>query len=215
MFTGIVQTTAQVREIRDEGQLRRLTLTVPPANLQALERGASIAINGVCLTATEFDSNAGWVCFDVIAETLDKTNLGKLIVGSKVNLERSLSFGSELGGHIVSGHIQTTATLTQVKREQHKVSMQLSLEPSFLPYILAKGFIAVEGCSLTVGEVTDSGFSLYLIPETLAVTTLGDMHEGDVVNIELDQQTLTIIKTVERVMAQRFSSDIPKAGDAQ
>ena len=207
MFTGIVQTTAQVREIRDEGQLRRLTLTVPPANLTALERGASVAINGVCLTATEFDSAAGWVSFDVIAETLAKTNLGKLIVGSKVNLERSLSFGSEIGGHIVSGHIQTTATLSKLVREQHKVSMQLTLDKSFLPYILAKGFIAVEGCSLTVGEVTTQGFSLYLIPETLAITTLGDKREGDVLNIELDQQTLTIIKTVERVMAERFAGN--------
>lgn len=207
MFTGIVQTTAQVREIRDEGLLRRLTLAVPPANLQALERGASIAINGVCLTVTEFDSNAGWVCFDVISETLAKTNLGRLTVGSKVNLERSLTFGSELGGHIVSGHIQTTAILTTLSREQHKVSMELSLDRSFLPYILAKGFIAVEGCSLTVGEVTETGFNLYLIPETLAITTLGDKQPGDVLNIELDQQTLTIIKTVERVMAQRFGAE--------
>lgn len=207
MFTGIVQTTAQVREIRDEGQLRRLTLSVPSANLQALERGASIAINGVCLTVTAFDSAAGWVSFDVIAETLDKTNLGKLELGSKVNLERSLTFGSELGGHIVSGHVQTTATLTKLLRDQHKVSMELSLDKSFLPYILAKGFIAVEGCSLTVGEVTDSGFNLYLIPETLAITTLGDKREGDILNIELDQQTLTIIKTVERVMAQRFGAE--------
>ncbi|KKO46035.1 riboflavin synthase subunit alpha [Arsukibacterium ikkense] len=206
MFTGIVQTTAQVREIRDEGQLRRLTLAVPPANLQALERGASVAINGVCLTATEFDAAAGWVSFDVIAETLSKTNLGKLTVGSKVNLERSLTFGSELGGHIVSGHIQTTAILSSLVREQHKVSMQLSLDKRFLPYILDKGFIAVEGCSLTVGEVTEHGFSLYLIPETLAITTLGDKREGDILNIELDQQTLTIIKTVERVMAERFSN---------
>ncbi|WP_213994715.1 riboflavin synthase subunit alpha [Arsukibacterium sp.] len=207
MFTGIVQTTAQVREIRDEGQLRRLTLNVPSANLQALERGASIAINGVCLTVTAFDSAAGWVSFDIIAETLDKTNLGKLEVGSKVNLERSLTFGSELGGHIVSGHIQTTATLTKLLREQHNVSMALSLDKRFLPYILAKGFIAVEGCSLTVGEVTDSGFNLYLIPETLAITTLGEKREGDILNIELDQQTLTIIKTVERVMAQRFGTE--------
>ncbi|MDX1538807.1 riboflavin synthase subunit alpha [Arsukibacterium sp.] len=207
MFTGIVQTTAQVREIRDEGQLRRLTLAVPPTNLQALERGASIAINGVCLTVTAFDSAAGWASFDVISETLSKTNLGKLAVGSHVNLERSLTFGSELGGHIVSGHIQTTAILTRLTREQHKVSMELTLDKSFLPYILAKGFIAVEGCSLTVGEVTDSGFSLYLIPETLAITTLGEKREGDMLNIELDQQTLTIIKTVERVMAERFGAD--------
>ena len=206
MFTGIVQTKAQVTQIRDKAQFRQLTLQVPPQNLEQLERGASIAINGVCLTVTEFDSAAGWVCFDVIAETLSKTNLGQLAEGELVNLERSLSFGSELGGHIVSGHIQTTATITAVDKSTNNCAMRLTLAPEYMRYILSKGFIAVEGCSLTVGETYADGFSLYLIPETLAITTLGEKQLGDIINIELDQQTQTIVQTVERIMAQRFGA---------
>lgn len=205
MFTGIVQTKAVVTEIRDEVALRRLTLQVGAEFLRELSRGASIAINGVCLTATEFNPAAGWVSFDVIAETLSKTNLGQLSVGDAVNFERSLTFGSELGGHIVSGHIQTTATISAVVKDGNDCSMQLTLPAEHMRYILTKGFITVEGCSLTVGETRTDGFSLYLIPETLAITTLGQKQIGDRVNIELDQQTQTIVQTVERIMAERFA----------
>ncbi|MCC5451227.1 riboflavin synthase subunit alpha [Rheinheimera sp. UJ51] len=206
MFTGIVQTTATIKQIADLPGLRTLTLNVAPTHLAQLQRGASIAINGVCLTATNFDSAAGWVCFDVIAETLDKTNLGTLKVGSRVNLERSLRFGDELGGHIVSGHIQATAELVGKTQDAQNCQLLLKVDPAMLPYIQPKGFIAVEGCSLTVGKVTAEGFGLYLIPETLALTTLGDKVIGDRINIELDQQTVTIIRTVERVMAARFAN---------
>ncbi|HEY0924521.1 riboflavin synthase subunit alpha [Rheinheimera pacifica] len=206
MFTGIVQTKAELTAIRDDTAFRQLTLQPGAAHLQNLSRGASIAINGVCLTVTEFDSKAGWVCFDVIAETLNKTNLGQLNVGEAVNFERSLSFGSELGGHIVSGHIQTTATISALDKSTNNCSLRLTLAPDYMRYILSKGFITVEGCSLTVGETYTDGFSLYLIPETLAITTLGQKQVGDIVNIELDQQTQTIVQTVERIMAERFSS---------
>jgi riboflavin synthase len=206
MFTGIVQTKAQLTAVTDKTAFRQLTLQPGAAHLQNLNRGASIAINGVCLTVTDFDSNAGWVCFDVIAETLSRTNLGKLSVGDAVNFERSLSFGSELGGHIVSGHIQTTATITAVDKSTNNCAMRLTLAPEYMRYILSKGFIAVEGCSLTVGETYADGFSLYLIPETLSITTLGQKRPGDRLNIELDQQTQTIVQTVERIMAERFSS---------
>lgn len=206
MFTGIVQSTATISQINDLAGLRRLTVQVAPAHLQQLQRGASVAINGVCLTATEFDADAGWVCFDVIAETLAKTNLGLLKQGSLVNLERSLRFGDELGGHIVSGHIQATAELVARTQDAQNCSLMLKLDSALLPYIQPKGFIAVEGCSLTVGEVTAEGFSLYLIPETLAITTLGSKVVGDKLNIELDQQTVTIIRTVERLLAERFTA---------
>lgn len=206
MFTGIVQTKAQLTAIRDEAGFRQLTLQPGAQYLQNLNRGASIAINGVCLTVTDFDSNAGWVCFDVIAETLSKTNLGKLNVGDTVNFERSLTFGSELGGHIVSGHIQTTAHITALDVSANNCAMRLTLAPQHMRYILSKGFIAVEGCSLTVGETYADGFSLYLIPETLNITTLGQKQVGDTLNIELDQQTQAIVQTVERIMAERFSA---------
>lgn len=207
MFTGIVQTKAVITQIRDEVALRRLTIQAGTEFLRNLDRGASIAINGVCLTVTDFDSTAGWVNFDVISETLSKTNLGKLSVGHQVNFERSLTFGSELGGHIVSGHIQTTATIVAVNKQGNDCSMQLTLAPEYMRYVLSKGFITVEGCSLTVGETLPAGFMLYLIPETLTITTLGQKQAGDSLNIELDQQTQTIVQTVERIMAQRFASE--------
>ena len=210
MFTGIVQTKAVITQIRDEVALRRLTIQPGAEFLRDLSRGASIAINGVCLTVTDFDSAAGWVSFDVISETLSKTNLGQLIAGHEVNFERSLTFGSELGGHIVSGHIQTTATITAVHKQGNDCSMQLTLAPEYMRYVLSKGFITVEGCSLTVGETLTDGFMLYLIPETLSITTLGQKQAGDILNIELDQQTQTIVQTVERIMAERFA-----AGTAQ
>ncbi len=205
MFTGIVQTKAVLTEIRDEVAFRQLRLQTQTEHLQNVQRGASIAVNGVCLTVTDFDSHAGWVCFDVIGETLAKTNLGQLAVGNLVNFERSLSFGSELGGHIVSGHIQTTAIINTLHQTTHNCAMHLTVAPEHMRYILSKGFIAVEGCSLTVGETYSDGFSLYLIPETLSITTLGQKQVGDVLNIELDQQTQTIVQTVERIMAQRFN----------
>lgn len=208
MFTGIVQSTATISQINDASGLRRLTIQVAPGHLQQLQRGASIAINGVCLTATDFDTNAGWVCFDVIAETLAKTNLGLLQQGSQVNFERSLRFGDELGGHIVSGHIQGTAELVVSEQDAQNCNFQLKVDAALLPYIQPKGFIAVEGCSLTVGEVTTEGFNLYLIPETLAITTLGNKVVGDKLNIELDQQTVTIIRTVERLLAERFAAKV-------
>lgn len=205
MFTGIVQTTAVITEIRDEVGFRQLRLQPGSAFLQKLNRGASIAINGVCLTVTDFDALLGWVCFDVIEETLRKTNLGQQKVGDNVNFERSLTFGSELGGHIVSGHIQTTALITQIDKSSNNCVIRLKLNPDDMRYILSKGFVAVEGCSLTVGETDSDGFSLYLIPETLSITTLGQKQVGDSLNIEWDQQTQTIVQTVERIMAARFA----------
>jgi len=205
MFTGIVQAKVKVSEISDQQQFRRLTLEVPVQLLQNLERGASISINGTCLTATEFSLTEplGWVSFDVIDETLAKTNLGALSTGSLVNFERSLTFGREIGGHLVSGHVHGTATILAVEQTGANWRVDIELKPEFKNYVLSKGFISIDGISLTVGEVTATSFSLHLIPETLEVTTLGQRKAGDRVNIELDQQTVTIVDTVERVLAAK------------
>ncbi|MDP4535302.1 riboflavin synthase subunit alpha [Alkalimonas collagenimarina] len=203
MFTGIVQTKAVIAAKQRHGDFIHLVVQVQPEHLELLERGASIAINGVCLTATDFDQAAGTVEFDVIDETLKRSNLGLVSSGEQVNFERSLRFGKEIGGHLVSGHIQTTATLLELEKNNNNCRMRLQLPAIHLPYILAKGFIAVDGASLTVGAVHDDGFDLHLIPETLEVTTLGQRSVGDQLNIELDQQTVTIVQTVERVLAQR------------
>ena len=205
MFTGIVQAKVKVSEISDQQQFRRLTLEVPVQLLQNLERGASIAINGTCLTVTEFSllESHSWVSFDVIDETLAKTNLGGLTTGALVNFERSLTFGREIGGHLVSGHVHGTAEILAVSQSGANWRVDIELKREFKPYVLSKGFISIDGISLTVGEATAQSFSLHLIPETLEVTTLGQRKAGDRVNIELDQQTVTIVDTVERVLAAR------------
>jgi len=203
MFTGIVQAQVQVRHLTQRDGFLRLTLDAGATQLQQLQRGASIAVNGTCLTATEFDSTAGWVSFDVIDETLHKTNLGSLQPGSWVNFERSLKFGDEIGGHIVSGHVSATAAIVAITRSADNCAMQLSFPAELAPYIQPKGFIAIDGASLTVGAVEGHSFWLHLIPETLAMTTLGRKQPGDLLNLEADQQTVTIVQTVERVLAQR------------
>jgi riboflavin synthase len=203
MFTGIVQTKAKVIQVIEKEQFRTIKLQMETLHLKSLQRGASVAINGTCLTATQFDISQGWVEFDVIAETLKLTNLGLLQTGSWVNVERSLKFGDEIGGHIVSGHIQGVAEIIDINRTIDNCAMKLRLPAPLHPYIFSKGFIAVDGISLTVGEVQDGIFGLYLIPETLTVTTLGERKVGDLLNIEMDQQSISIVQTVERVLAAR------------
>ena len=209
MFTGIVQTQALVDAIEDtsnaQDEFRHLRLMVNPKYLQNLEIGASIAINGCCLTVVEFNAadEQGFAHFDVINETLRLTSLGALKVGDMVNFERSLTVGRELGGHIVSGHIHCSGVVSERNDTENNCSMRIEVPAQWMEYILAKGFVAVDGASLTVGETDATGFWLHLIPETLAVTTLGRVQVGDAVNIEADQQTITTVETVKRVLAAR------------
>lgn len=203
MFTGIIQRKVPLLRLKDQAQFRQLTLSVPTELLQNLQRGASIAINGTCLTVTDFEAQEGWVQFDVIEETLRKTNLGLLTLESLVNFERSLTFGSEIGGHLVSGHVHGTAEILGIQKDSLNCTLEIALPNEFKRFVLSKGFITVDGASLTVGKVTPSSFFLHLIPETLEVTTLGDKELGDLLNLELDQQTIAIVQTVERVLQSR------------
>ena len=205
MFTGIVQTQAVVVDATNQGGVLRLALQVEQQYAENLNIGASIAINGCCLTVVKFASDTQGCCvinFDVIDETLKLTNLGKLAVNDKVNFERSVTFGTELGGHIVSGHIHCMAEILSIKHHQDNCKMQLALAKEWQKYVLYKGFVSVNGASLTVGEVDEQGFWLHLIPETLSITNLDNYREGDKLNIEVDQQTYTIINTVENYLSQ-------------
>ena len=206
MFTGIVQTQATIFSVSDQvvsdhKTFRHLVIKTEPKFLQNLAIGASIAINGCCLTVVEFSDTE--VHFDVIDETLRLTNLGLLGEGNKVNLERSLKVGDEIGGHAVSGHIHCQGKVTKIDTSENNVAMWIELPEQYTPYLFAKGFIAVNGASLTVGQVEANCFSLHLIPETLRLTNLESTQVGDSLNIELDQQTITIVETVERVLAKR------------
>ena len=209
MFTGIVQTKATVIAFDGNDEFRRITLSVASEFLEKLTTGASIAINGVCLTVTKFEAHVndvvGQVQFDVIDETLKKTNLSHIAVGHKVNFERSMTFGTELGGHIVSGHIHTKGKITDIRYQQDNCQMTIRVDHEWMKYILHKGFVAINGCSLTVGDVRENGFDLHLIPETLTITNLGKAQIGDDFNIEVDQQTYSTVQTVERYMKYHFN----------
>ncbi|ABM24826.1 riboflavin synthase, alpha subunit [Shewanella sp. W3-18-1] len=203
MFTGIVQATCEVVAIHKKDGLNTLEVAFKPDLHEGLAIGASVANNGVCLTVTQVVDDR--VFFDVVEETLRLTNLANLSVGQYVNVERSLTFGSEIGGHILSGHIHTKAKVTNISHTEQHYDLTLSVEPKWMDYIFYKGFVGINGCSLTVGEVTETSFMLHLIPETLKLTNLGQCKVGDELNIEIDSQTQVIVDTVERVLAKRLS----------
>ncbi len=201
MFTGIVQGLAEVIALNRRDQFMQLRIRLPESHTKNLQTGASIAINGTCLTITEFSHNE--VQFDVIEETLQVTNLGKLETGHRVNFERAARYGDEIGGHQLSGHISATATLSQIDRSPDNCTLWLTAPAELIQYILPKGFVALNGCSLTIGEVKGVSFSIHLIPETLAITTFGKANIGDKINLEVDPQTQAIVDTVNRFLHNR------------
>lgn len=201
MFTGIVAGTAEVTKVSQVGGRRDLWIALGTL-ADGVQIGASVAIDGVCLTAVE--ARSGEVLFQVIEETLERTTLGRLAPGVTVNVERSYRIGDELGGHEVSGHVIGTGVIAAYETRPGETAVRIAVPAEWMKYILAKGFVAVDGASLTVGEtLTDGGFWLHLIPETLSRTTLGTRRVGDRVNIELDARTVAIVATVERVLAAR------------
>ena len=202
MFTGIVQKLVKIDSIDKEANLIKLRLDLGDL-AKGIALGASVAINGVCLTVCEIVGNK--VSFDIIPETSGATNLNLLDASSFVNVERSYKVGDEIGGHLVSGHVGTTAPLVEVVHERHDRVYTFAVSDSWMKFIFHKGYIAIDGASLTVSAVdrSDSNFSVSLIPETIARTTLGLIHLGDSVNIEVEAQTVSIVETVERIMAER------------
>lgn len=207
MFTGIVQGKGLVVAIEDKGDFRTHIIELPEALISNLETGASIANNGCCLTVTKIEGNH--ISFDLVKETLRLTNLGELTVGSEVNIERAAKYGDEIGGHIMSGHIVTTAEVAKIITSENNLQIWFRIiNKELMKYILHKGFIGIDGISLTIGDVVNNRFCVHLIPETRDRTTLGRKRLGDKVNIELDPQTQAIVDTVERVMAQQAQQQI-------
>ena len=194
MFTGIIQGTGCVQSVRRDSVV---TIDVQIPSTEGLEIGASVSIDGVCLTATSVSDT---VTFDVIPETLDRTTLGSLSSGSNVNVERALKFGDELGGHLLSGHIMGTAEIIAVENQDYTIQCPSEMSE----YIQEKGYIAVDGISLTVGKTSGEGeFDVHIIPETLRLTTLGSKGVGDHVNIEIDAMTQAVVETTKRLMGSR------------
>lgn len=211
MFTGIVQGKAPVVAVDEKPNFRMHVVKFPPELLPGLALGASVANNGCCLTVTRVDGDL--VSFDLMKETLRLTNLGDIKPGDVVNLERAAKFGDEIGGHLMSGHIACSAEVVKILTSENNRQIWFRLPtPDLMKYVLHKGFIGIDGISLTIGEVTKSRFCVHLIPETLQRTTLGSKRLGDKVNIELDPQTQAIVDTVERVLQSRENA-APHAGE--
>ncbi|KAI8476324.1 MAG: riboflavin synthase [Monoraphidium minutum] len=205
MFTGIVQGLAEVVDVARSEGLSCVDIRLPEGRAAAIQIGASVAINGTCLTVTRADGDK--LSFDIMSETLRATNLGGLEAGARVNFERSARVGDEIGGHAVSGHVHTKAAIVAVEESPNNRRLVFELaDGAFIKYILPKGFVAVDGCSLTVGEVEGNTFSVYLIPETLRVTVFGFKAVGDSVNIEVEAQTQAIVDTVERTVERYLAA---------
>ncbi|MFN2617122.1 MAG: riboflavin synthase [Thermoleophilaceae bacterium] len=195
MFTGLVQERGSVRAVEPaDGGVR---LRVAARLAAELEPGDSVAVNGVCLTAVEADSDS--FAADVIAETLRRSSLAPLAEGDGVNLELPLRPSDRLGGHVVQGHVDATGVVESVTEEGSARTLRVAAPPELLPYVVEKGSIALDGVSLTVAGVDDDGLSVSLIPETLARTTLGSAEPGRPLNIEVD----VFAKYVEKLVAGR------------
>jgi riboflavin synthase len=192
VFTGIVEEVGRVASVRPG----KVTVSADRV-LQGVEFGASISVNGVCLTVTHFD--AGSFSVDVMRETLDRSNLGTLSVGDHVNLERALTLSSRMGGHLVQGHIDATGRVFSLQKEGEAVIMRFGAPPGVMRYIVEKGFVAVDGVSLTVTASDEGSFSVSTVGFTRQTTTLSRRRVGDTVNIEVD----IIAKYVEQFVQGR------------
>ncbi len=203
MFSGIVSHKSKVLKLESFSDFIRIHISTPKNFNKGLKKGASISVNGVCLTSK--DNGNKNLKFDVIEETLLKTNLKHILEGDIVNLERSIKASSEIGGHLMSGHIHFTGEVKKIFEKENTKDMRISISREYSDYILEKGYIGVNGCSLTIGKVFKNQFNIHLIPETLKITNLEKLEEKDLVNIEIDQTTIAIVDTVKKTLATQKS----------
>ncbi len=209
MYTGIVQANLPIDTVTRKPGLLTFALTLPLTLSDAVTEGGSIAVNGCCFTVTHMQSvETGLrVTFDAIQETLDLTNIRLLEAGTLVNIERSARQNVEIGGHVISGHIVGTAEVLEITVSENNSRMTFKADPTWLRFIFDKGFLAVNGASLTVAAIDRDAetFSINLIPETLARTNFALLTPGSLVNIEVESQTQVIVETVERILAERYA----------
>ena len=200
MFTGIIESKGEIISIANKTNSREFTVSLDNM-FDDVNIGDSIAVNGVCLTATGISSNQ--INFDVISETLEKSNLGDLEIDSQVNLERALTLSSRLGGHILQGHVETIGIIMDIEESGKGAILSIAIDPLYMRYCIPKGSIALDGVSLTIASILDNIVKIALIPHTLEMTTLGSREIGDSLNIETD----IIGKYIERLMSFEDGED--------
>lgn len=213
MFTGIVQGIAEVAAITDKPGLRSFSLEFPPGFCHGLEIGASVASDGVCLTVTALQGDTR-ADFDVMQQSLNLTTLAGLRQGSRINVERAARDGAEIGGHPLSGHVDFMATVAEIRRPENNHVLRIAVPAPWMRYIFAKGYIAINGASLTVAEAhREPGgagwFEVWLIPETLRMTTFGEKAVGSGLNIEIERQTQVFVDTVREAIEERLGPLLP------
>ena len=213
MFTGIVQGVARVAQLTDRSGLRSVRLEFPSGFAQGLAIGASVSVDGTCLTVTALHGDAA-ADFDVMQQTLSLTTLGTLAIGGRVNVERAAKDGAEIGGHPLSGHVDFGAHVADLRRPESNHVLRLAVPAPWMRYVFAKGYIAVNGASLTVAEAErEPGgagwFEVWLIPETLRMTTFGELRVGDAVNVEIERSTQVMVDTVRDAVAEKLGPLLP------
>jgi riboflavin synthase len=201
MYSGITRGLFSVVALEPRDGVTRFSVELSPELAHDAQIGASVAVDGVCLTLVERTGTR--LSFEVIAETQSLTTLGEMHVGRKVSIERSAKVGDELGGHDVYGHAIGTGKIVKTERVGEQLDLTIEVPASWMKFILHKGFVALDGSSLTVGDVDPAGrFDVHLIPETQRLTNFANKRVGDRINVELDPRTVAIVETVERVLDQ-------------
>jgi riboflavin synthase alpha subunit len=210
LFTGIIEGCGRVAAIAPDGNLTRISVEAPKHLIDGVRVGDSVAVNGGCLTVTKLD--AGRFHFEAVQETLDRTSLGSLAVGARVNLERALRAGARLDGHIVQGHVDGTGRVRALSRRGEDVRLAVDCSAEVRDSLVEKGSVAIDGVSLTVVGVDAKGFDVALIPHTLEITTLGELRPGVRVNLEADVLAKYVRRYVERVLrSSKISSSRARA----
>lgn len=208
MYTGIVKGQGVVKRLVEAPGLNTLYIELPAGSEAGLEIGASVAVDGVCLTVTTISKNI--VSFDVMQETLNRTTLGSLKVNSLVNIERSAKQGQEIGGHLISGHVDCMAKIERILEPENNKVITFKVPETWMRYIFDKGFIALNGTSLTITNANRATctFDVWFIPETLKVTTFGIKQVGEFINLEVERHTQVIVDTVRDFLAEHLETTL-------
>ena len=201
MFSGIVQTVGKIESIEDKNHIKTIRIETHGDYLEDIAIGQSVSVDGVCLSLVK--KNNEYCEFEAVEETINRTTLGSYKQGTKVNLEKSLKFGDTVGGHFVSGHIHTRGRIVEVELVGESKNILIEIEEKWIKYLTEKGYISVNGASITIGKVSKNTFYVHLIPETLRTTNLDELIYGKYVNLEFDQTTIAIVDTTERLINQK------------
>ena len=201
MFSGIVEEKGSIKKLQTLNEVLSIETNCSEDFVKDISVGDSVSVDGVCLTVTAKSSDS--ISFDAVNETLSRTIIKNYSVGSIINLESALKFGDSIGGHLMSGHIHQTAKIKEVLIIGDTKDLVIEVDIEWSKYLFEKGYVGINGCSITVGQISETRFKVHLIPETLRSTNLDNLVFGDNVNLELDQNTIAITDTTERVLSDK------------